>query len=117
MTGFDVTLRRIDTDPPTWLAQWQSSYLSGPNELLEKGKARMVVDHGGYPYIYEFEAGEVLKLFTVGNPSQLDEWTCNKFRTMGWNEGGFNLGGRFIEQAVGECPPQVMLQLEAWDQS
>ena len=117
MTGFDVTLRRMDTDPPTQLAQWQSSYLSGADELLKEDKARMVVNHGGYPYIYEFEAGEVLQLFTSADLSRLDEWTCNKYRAMGWNEDGFNLGGRFSEQAVGECPQQAMLQVEAWDQS
>lgn len=59
----------------------------------------------------------MLQLFTEADLSRLDDWTCNKYRIMGWNEDGFSLGGRFSEQVTGECPPQAMLQLEVWDQS
>ncbi|GAA4655707.1 hypothetical protein GCM10025779_17080 [Arthrobacter cryoconiti] len=41
VTGFDVSLRRMDTDLPAQLAQWQSSYLSVVNELAKERLANV----------------------------------------------------------------------------
>ncbi|ALE04750.1 hypothetical protein AL755_03415 (plasmid) [Arthrobacter sp. ERGS1:01] len=84
-------------------------------DLVENGQAELVVDHGGYPYIYELNARQILPWFAPVVREEL-AWRLNCKAIRGsWNT--LFGAGTLLETELAACPSDAILQVEAWDQT
>jgi len=117
VTGFDVRLRQKRDDPTRAipLVEWDAAHLEWIDEFVEQGQAELVVDHGGYPYIYELSARHILAWFAPDARDALAQRLNCKVWRGDWNV-LFGVGS-LHEVELAACSGDAILQMEVWDQS
>ncbi|MET4622964.1 hypothetical protein ABIE18_004444 [Arthrobacter sp. 2762] len=110
MLGYDVTAYHSDDQGTRHnLVRWSAHNLDWINALVQQGRASMVQDSGGYPYIYELVAGELRSVLA-------DEDSAKRMALRTWP-------GPALEKAddkddvLSRCRDDATVTVEAWDQS
>lgn len=118
MLGWDVFVYRPVAgakDDRVLLARWSTSVfgLSWIDDLVKQGRAE---DLGGdgYPCRYSARADVLLPVLRAGLPRNASPLVIGE---EGVSPAGWSGGVEFHEDRVATCPGDVVLLVEAWDQS
>ncbi len=97
------------------LAQWEvgPGGLDWVAELVEAGKANQISE-GGYPNRYAAKAGDVLLLLTSGPPAHTEPAIIGDDYVMSANWHG---KVEVHAEKMAACAPDLLLTIDAWDQS
>jgi len=118
MLGFDVSVYYYDDQGKQQnLLRWSADGLDWINELVGRSRATLVRDSGGYPYVYEVSAAEILPMFSHSERDGLDKRIARKAGSGDWNQKPTAWGGTIFEEGIASCPEDARLTVEAWDQS
>lgn len=118
MLGFDVSVYYYDGQGKRQsLAGWSAHGLDWINNLVAGNRAALVQDSGGYPYVYEVAAAEVIPMFSLSQRAALDRRISRKGGSGGWNQTPLAWGGTINDEGIAMCPGDTKLTVEAWDQS